>query len=85
MGTSFQPRQQRGGHCYELYADNIVYHDKLVGQLIAELEKLKLREKTLIVYVGDNGTAKGGAELSTVGGRKLMIHGSMLEGEAWFR
>ena len=75
------PDSKEGASAKELYADNIVYHDKLVGQLIAELEKLKLREKTLIVYVGDNGTAKGGAELSTVGGKKINgSKGSMLEG-----
>lgn len=75
------PDSNEGASAKELYADNIVYHDKLVGQLMAELEKLKLREKTLIVYVGDNGTAKGGAELSTVGGKKIDgSKGSMLEG-----
>ena len=77
------PDSKVGASAKELYADNIIYHDKLVGQLIAELEKLKLREKTLIVYVGDNGTAKGGAELSTVGGKKIDgSKGSMLEGGA---
>jgi arylsulfatase A len=75
------PDSKEGASAKELYADNIVYHDKLVGQLIAELEKLKLRQKTLIVYVGDNGTAKGGAEMSTVGGKKINgSKGSMLEG-----
>ena len=75
------PDSKVGATAKELYADNIIYHDKLVGQLIAELEKLKLREKTLIVYVGDNGTAKGGAELATVGGKKINgSKGSMLEG-----
>jgi arylsulfatase A len=75
------PDSKEGASAKELYADNIVYHDKLIGQLIAELEKLKLRKKTLIVYVGDNGTAKGGAELSTVGGKKIDgSKGSMLEG-----
>jgi arylsulfatase A-like enzyme len=39
----------------DLYADNILYMDKLVGKLVAELERLKLRENTLIVFTGDNG------------------------------
>ena len=42
-----------------VYADNITYMDKLVGQLVAELDRLKLREKTLIVFFGDNGTGNG--------------------------
>ena len=54
--------------------------DKLVGKLVAELEALKLREKTLIIFMGDNGTGKGQNELSTIGGRKLSgMKGSMLE------
>jgi arylsulfatase A len=64
-----------------LYADNIAYMDKLVGKLVAELDRLKLREKTLLLFAGDNGTAHFGAAKSTLGGRP--IHGkkaSMLEG-----
>jgi arylsulfatase A len=64
-----------------LYADNIAYMDKLIGKLIAELERLHLREKTLIVYFGDNGTGNAYAEQSTVGGRRLLgAKGSMFEG-----
>ncbi|MDI1337777.1 MAG: sulfatase-like hydrolase/transferase [Lacunisphaera sp.] len=63
------------------YADNISYMDKLVGKLVAELERQHLREKTLIIYFGDNGTANGYAPTSTVGGRRLLgAKGSMFEG-----
>jgi len=51
----------------KLYADNIAYMDKLVGKLVAELDKLKLREKTLIVFTGDNGSLEPGG----VHGRKV--------------
>jgi arylsulfatase A len=62
------------------YADNIAYMDKLVGKLIAELERLKLRQNTLVVFVGDNGTAGGHAN-ATVKGRRLSGQkASMLEG-----
>jgi arylsulfatase A len=62
-----------------LYADNLAYMDKQVGLVVAELERLKLREKTLIVFSADNGTA---AKFPTpVGGRPLSGHkGQMLEG-----
>jgi len=63
----------------ELYEDNIRYMDKQVASVIAELEKLKLREKTLVIFSGDNGTAL--TFPSTIHGR--MINGkkaSMLEG-----
>ena len=64
-----------------LFRDNIEYMDKLVGQLVDELERLKLREKTLLIFVGDNGTAGGEAEQSTVRGRQISGHkGEMLEG-----
>ena len=61
------------------YQDNIAYMDKQVGALVAELEKLGLREKTLVIFSGDNGTAVGYP--SPIHGR--MINGakaSMLEG-----
>jgi arylsulfatase A len=63
------------------YTDNVVYMDKLVGKLLAELDRLKLREKTLVVFFGDNGTANGKADRATIGGRPLSgAKGSMLEG-----
>ncbi|WP_395740123.1 sulfatase-like hydrolase/transferase [Prosthecobacter sp.] len=67
------------GRGTDFYNDNIAYMDKQVGALVAEVEKLGLREKTLIIFSGDNGTAL--SHPSTIGGR--MINGkkaSMLEG-----
>ena len=49
----------------QLYADNVDYMDKLVGRLVEELDRLKLREKTLVVFTGDNGTARFGVEPAT--------------------
>ena len=67
----------------DLYGDNIRYMDKLVGQLMTELERLKLRENTLIVFIGDNGTGGNYADISTVSGKRLSGEkGSMLEGGA---
>jgi arylsulfatase A len=64
-----------------LYPDNVAYMDKLVGQLMAELDRLKLREKTLVIFMGDNGTANGQAARATIGGRPLDgAKGSMREG-----
>jgi arylsulfatase A len=65
-----------GPACYD---DNIAYMDKQVGEIVAAIEKLGLREKTLIVFSGDNGTARGYP--STVHGRMLNgFKGTMLEG-----
>ena len=66
----------------DLYADNVAYMDKLVGKLVDELERLKLRDKTLLIFVGDNGTAAGWADRATVNGGKRFSgqKGTMLEG-----
>jgi arylsulfatase A len=50
-----------------IMVDNIAYMDKLVGKLMAELERLKLRDNTLVIFAGDNGT--GGSW--PIGGRRL--------------
>jgi len=63
------------------YTDNINYMDKLVGKLMVELDRLKLRDNTLIVFMGDNGTAKAHAPVATIGGKRLEGEkGSMKEG-----
>ena len=41
------------------FPDMVAYTDKLIGKLIAKLEELKLRDNTLILILGDNGTGKG--------------------------
>ncbi|MFZ4766076.1 MAG: sulfatase-like hydrolase/transferase, partial [Roseimicrobium sp.] len=64
----------------DLFGDNILYMDKLVGKLVAELEALKLRENTLIIFMGDNGTGKVQTPRSTIGGKALSgMKGTMLE------
>jgi len=64
----------------DFYDDNIAYMDKLVGKLLNTLDELKLRENTLIVLMGDNGTASQYAGRSTIGGKALSgKKGTMLE------
>jgi arylsulfatase A-like enzyme len=53
-----------------LYAANVAYLDKLVGKLVAELDALKLRDKTLILFVGDNGSVPVGT-----------LHGRAVDGK----
>jgi len=43
-----------------LYAGNVTYMDHLVGKLVAAVDKLGLKERTLIVFTGDNGSASSG-------------------------
>lgn len=61
----------------QLMADSIAYMDKQVGQLAAELDRLKLREKTLLIFTGDNGSGDNGK----IGDRTIIGHkGTMQEG-----
>lgn len=63
----------------EKYQDTIAYMDKQVGLLVAELDRLGIRNNTLVLFSGDNGTAVGYP--SPIKGR--LINGakaSMLEG-----
>ncbi len=65
----------------QFYRDNVEYMDKLVGKLITELDRLHLREKTVVLFTGDNGTARFGVEMCTVNGRHISGQkGTMLEG-----
>ncbi len=38
------------------FKDMVAYADKLTGKLVSKLEELKLRDNTLVILVGDNGT-----------------------------
>jgi arylsulfatase A len=64
-----------------IYADNVVYMDKLVGKLRTELKRLKLDDNTILFFFSDNGTAHQEAANATIGGRRLIGQkGSMEEG-----
>jgi arylsulfatase A-like enzyme len=41
------------------FPDMVTYADKVVGRILTALDKLGLREKTLIVFTGDNGSPRG--------------------------
>ena len=37
----------------------VAYTDKLIGKLVAKLDELKLRDNTVLLIMGDNGTGRG--------------------------
>ncbi len=43
---------------YQSYKELIEYMDVLVGRVVSTLDKLNLRENTLILFTGDNGTPR---------------------------
>ena len=64
-----------------LFRDNIAYMDKLVGRLMADIERLGLKENTLVIFTGDNGVHPNKGDLSTIGGRRISgAKGTLLEG-----
>ncbi|MBI83669.1 MAG: hypothetical protein CMJ81_10775 [Planctomycetaceae bacterium] len=52
----------------------VEYMDHLVGRVVRELDKLNLREKTVVLFTGDNGTAGSGkADPTELGVRVPLI------------
>lgn len=41
------------------FADMVTYMDKMIGRLVAKLDELGIRENTLLIFLGDNGTGRG--------------------------
>jgi arylsulfatase A len=60
------------------FADMVEYMDKMVGRLDAKLSELGIRDNTLLIFIGDNGTGRTitsrfrGAELN--GGKGTTTH-----------
>jgi arylsulfatase A-like enzyme len=44
---------------HEMFADMLRYADSRIAEIIAELDKLALRERTFVFVASDNGTEKG--------------------------
>lgn len=46
-------------HAPKHFADMIAYMDKLVGSVVSKVNELGIRDDTLIIFLGDNGTGLG--------------------------
>jgi len=55
-GPEGKGKRQKGPR---YFADMVAYADKIVGKIVARLEALGLRERTVLVFTGDNGTGRG--------------------------
>ncbi|MEM9348465.1 MAG: sulfatase-like hydrolase/transferase [Planctomycetota bacterium] len=51
------------------FGDMVTYMDKVVGQIVTKLDELGLRENTLVLFTGDNGTDK--PVVTMMDGRKI--------------
>jgi arylsulfatase A len=50
---------ERVNHSPDHFRDMVEYTDKLIGKVVAKLDALGLRDNTLILILGDNGTGRG--------------------------
>lgn len=57
--TPDSPAGGRGRPRAETFADMVAYADKLVGTVVEALDRHGLREHTLLMVLGDNGTMRG--------------------------
>jgi arylsulfatase A len=61
-------------HSKDKFRENVEYMDTLIGRLVAALEQMGLRENTVILFTGDNGTGGDGKGQPTeLGARVPMI------------
>jgi len=49
--------EPRGFMTQKYWADDVAYTDKMLGKVVAALEEQGVREETLVIFTGDNGTA----------------------------
>jgi arylsulfatase A len=49
-------KARKGERAKKLFPGMVNYMDKTVGRLVAALDEMKLRENTIIIFTGDNGT-----------------------------
>lgn len=54
-----QAREENTGQAPRHFAAMVAYMDKLIGRLVECLAEHGLREKTLLLFLGDNGTGAG--------------------------
>ncbi len=61
-----EANHNRDGHTGDdrrYFPDMLAYMDKLIGKVIEKLDEHKLREKTLVIVMGDNGTKEAFAHV----------------------
>ena len=54
------------------FGDMVEYMDKLIGKVVARLDELGLRDNTLLLFLGDNGTGRGTRSMM---GERVVIGG----------
>jgi len=71
---SVRPGIDRHKHAKANFQADVQYTDKLVGRIVAALDELGLRNDTIVMFTGDNGTGGAGKGQPTeLGARVPMI------------
>lgn len=68
--AAFPTDVEKGQGDRKCFADMVAYADKIVGQIDAHLAKLGIRENTILIFLGDNGTQ----------GPQGLLHGKTIPG-----
>lgn len=80
-GWDPRAKGERENQAEEHFGDMVEYMDMLVGKLVARLDALGIRDNTLIVFLGDNGTGRGVHSMmgdrEVVGGKGRTIDAGM--------
>lgn len=75
-----QPTAKEKKASQQHFADMVAYMDKQVGALTQELTALGLRDNTLILFTGDNGTGRGATSTLADGSEQDGEKGSTTRG-----
>ncbi len=50
--------KKKAGNNPKYFADMVAYMDKIIGRIVRKLDELGLRENTLLLFTGDNGSPR---------------------------
>jgi arylsulfatase A len=72
---------EKVNHKPEHFGDMVTYMDKLIGKLLAKLDECGVRDNTLVLFLGDNGTGAGVrsmmGERAVIGGKGRTVDAGM--------
>jgi arylsulfatase A len=71
--TSYRPGDDREKSNKSHFQANVEYLDQLVGRIVEALERNGLREETIILFTGDNGTGGDGKSTATEKGARVPL------------
>jgi len=72
--TTNPNQKEKFRHSGDKFRENVEYMDKLVGRIVEALDEMGLRDNTIVLFTGDNGTGgQGKGRPTELGARVPMI------------